>query len=300
MFTKSNFYSVADFPMDGRYYPTTFSVRDEQLHTAMTRQANKLYTIPALIKFEPLMDSAIELFIQRLREEFARPQKPCPIHEWLHFLVGQMHWLDRLLSKNPIISIGPPSSADSAAFAASQLQARRSGTDRHDIGRPDFLDEFLKLQEEDSTVTDAAVMAWMLSNVIAGSDTTAIELQSIVFFLSKNHKARRKLQDELDSADLGATPQWKDVSKLPYLDAVVSEAMRCHPVVGILWERVVPPKRLDMRKVAAALYSNFDVRLINPKKNFDRTAKFFFFHKDLDVIITERSRGSRDFEPGET
>ncbi|KAF2218922.1 cytochrome P450 [Elsinoe ampelina] len=421
MFTKSNFYSVADFPMDGKYYPTTFSVRDEQLHTAMTRQANKLYTIPALVKFEPLMDSAIELFIQRLREEFVRPQKPCPIHEWLHFLawdmiaeitfsrkfgfleqgedvqnlirmgeestnylavVGQMHWLDRLLSKNPIISIGPPSSADSAAFAASQLQARRSGKDRHDIGRPDFLDEFLKLQEEDSTVTDAAVMAWMLSNVIAGSDTTAIELQSIVFFLSKNHGARRKLQDELDSADLGPIPQWKDVSKLPYLDAVVSEAMRCHPVVGILWERVVPQKgmtlsdgrfipggtivglnprvvhrdreafgddvdefrperwlqdhdrsepldayeararkmrdasmpfgwgkrgcsgrnvaTIEMRKVAAALYSNFDVQLINTKKTFDRTAKFFFFHKDMDVIINERSRGRRDSGPAET
>ncbi|KAF4549612.1 Cytochrome P450-like protein 13 [Elsinoe fawcettii] len=415
MFTKSNFYSVADFPMNGKYFPTTFSVRDEQLHTMMTRQANKLYTVPALIKFEPLMDSAIDMFTKELRERFVRPGKSCPIHAWLHYLawdmiaeitfsrkfgfleqgrdvqdlirigeesadylavVGQMHWLDMLLSKNPVMSIGPPSSADSAAFAAARLQARRSGSDRHDIGRPDFLDEFLTLQKEDSSVTDAQVMAWMLSNIIAGSDTTAIELQSIVFFLAKNDEARRKLQKELDLAALGPRPQWKDVSKLTYLDAVVSEAMRCHPIVGILWERVVPPKGLtlpdgrsipggtivgmnprvvhrdreafghdvdsfwperwlrdtdsgeslevyearmrkmrdasmpfgwgkrgcsgrnvamiEMRKVAAALFSNFDVHLVEPAKDLERTGKFFVFHKNLNIILNERSSGRQD------
>ncbi|TKX27084.1 cytochrome P450 monooxygenase-like protein 2 [Elsinoe australis] len=415
MYTKSDFYGVADFPLDGKYFPTTFSVRDEQLHSTMTRKANKLYAIPALIQFEPLTDAAIEVFLSRLREEFVSPGRSCPIHEWLHFLawdmiaemtfsrkfgfldtgkdvddiikigqqsadylavIGQMHWLDKFLSKNPFITIGPPSSADTANFAAGLLAARRSGTDRHDIGRPDFLDEFIKLQDADSSVTDGEVVAWMLSNVIAGSDTTAIEMQSIVYFLSKNRQAKEKLQTELDSANLGLSPQWKDVSKLPYLDAVVNEALRCHPVVGILWERVVPEKGLtlpdgrfipggtivgmnprvvhrdrqafgedvdtfrperwlrdvevgepvevyearmrkmrdasmpfgwgkrscsgknvaiiEMRKVAAAMYSNFNIELVNPKKVFDRTDRFFFLHKDLDMVITERKARRQD------
>ena len=34
--------------------------------------------------------------------------------------------------------------------------------------------------------------------------------------------------------------QWEEVRNLPYLSAVIKEALRCHPAVGLPLERVVP------------------------------------------------------------
>jgi cytochrome P450 len=34
--------------------------------------------------------------------------------------------------------------------------------------------------------------------------------------------------------------KWNDVRDLPYLSAVIKEALRCHPAVGLVLERIVP------------------------------------------------------------
>ena len=49
-----------------------------------------------------------------------------------------------------------------------------------------------------------------------------------------------KLQDELAAANLSAIPQWRETSTLPYLTAVIREALRIHPAVGLPLERIVP------------------------------------------------------------
>jgi cytochrome P450 len=48
------------------------------------------------------------------------------------------------------------------------------------------------------------------------------------------------LQEELANADLSPLPQWVETSHLPYLCAVVKEALRIHAPVGFPLERVVP------------------------------------------------------------
>lgn len=50
----------------------------------------------------------------------------------------------------------------------------------------------------------------------------------------------RRLQDEISAANLSELPKWKETSKLPYLGAVIKEAMRIHSPVGLILERVVP------------------------------------------------------------
>ncbi|KAF4303112.1 putative cytochrome p450 [Botryosphaeria dothidea] len=90
------------------------------------------------------------------------------------------------------------------------------------------------------------VVVHLSTNVFAGSDTTAIALRAIIYLLLKNPTTLRNLLAEIDGADekglLGDVVSYKEATThLPYLDAVIKEAMRLHPSVGLLLERVVPP-----------------------------------------------------------
>lgn len=49
-----------------------------------------------------------------------------------------------------------------------------------------------------------------------------------------------KAQAEIDSVCLGRLPDFSDFSSLPYVDAVVREALRWHPVVPIgMWSIIL-------------------------------------------------------------
>ncbi|KFY42114.1 hypothetical protein V494_02592 [Pseudogymnoascus sp. VKM F-4513 (FW-928)] len=82
----------------------------------------------------------------------------------------------------------------------------------------------------------------------AGSETTAISLSSIFYYLLRHPPALSRLLAELDDAEqrghfADATPgvvSWAEAQQLPYLDAVVKEAFRVHPAAGLPLERVVP------------------------------------------------------------
>ncbi|CAI7650807.1 unnamed protein product [Penicillium viridicatum] len=88
-----------------------------------------------------------------------------------------------------------------------------------------------------------------ISNINAGSDTTAISLRAILYYTLKNPQASAKLQQELITAleenRLSLPVSWKQSEEqLRYLDAVIKEALRLHPAVGLMLERVVPAKGL--------------------------------------------------------
>ncbi|KAF9631373.1 Cytochrome P450 [Lasiodiplodia theobromae] len=95
-------------------------------------------------------------------------------------------------------------------------------------------------------MTTRDIVVHLSTNVFAGSDTTAIALRAIIYFLLKNPHTMRTLVAEIDAADeaglLSELVSYREATThLPYLDAVVKEAMRLHPSVGLLMERVVPP-----------------------------------------------------------
>ena len=56
---------------------------------------------------------------------------------------------------------------------------------------------------------------------LAGSDTTAISLRAIIYYLVKNSSVYRKLQDEIDAADeagkLSESVTYAECLELPYL-----------------------------------------------------------------------------------
>ncbi|TVY24275.1 Pisatin demethylase [Lachnellula hyalina] len=86
-------------------------------------------------------------------------------------------------------------------------------------------------------MSDYAIFGHLTANLSAGSDTTAMALRAIFYFLVKNPRTYEKLMQEIDAAD---AEEFSEGQQLEYLQAVIKEAMRLHPGVGMPLERVVP------------------------------------------------------------
>lgn len=81
------------------------------------------------------------------------------------------------------------------------------------------------------------------TNILPGADTTATAICAVLMHLSRSAQSLKRLRTELDSfrTKKNADPDTKsDLRSLPYLDAVVKEAMRLHPPIGMMNPRVVP------------------------------------------------------------
>lgn len=95
------------------------------------------------------------------------------------------------------------------------------------------------------------IVVHLSTNVFAGSDTTAISLRAIIYFLCRNPIVLKKMLAEVDGADaagkLSNPITYKEsTTVLLYLGAIIKEAMRLHPSVGLLMERHVPVGGLDI------------------------------------------------------
>ena len=94
-----------------------------------------------------------------------------------------------------------------------------------------------------------AVRAWSFSNIIAGSDSTAVVLRTVWYNLLAHPATMRRLYNELIDTEKGSglsrpLPKWSEVRGLPYLDACINEAVRLHPPFCLPFERVVPEQGL--------------------------------------------------------
>ena len=82
------------------------------------------------------------------------------------------------------------------------------------------------------------------SNIGAGSDTTGITLTAIMYYLHQHKDTLRKLQQEIDLAAkegrISDPVTFSEAQSLPYLQAVIKEALRLHPAVGAILPRRVP------------------------------------------------------------
>jgi len=77
--------------------------------------------------------------------------------------------------------------------------------------------------------------------VDAGSDTTAIALTHILYYLIKNPCCLTKLRKEVASAiSEGTIPPYAGVKSLPYLKACINESLRLSPPVSRGVERRTP------------------------------------------------------------
>ena len=127
-------------------------------------------------------------------------------------------------------------------YTTRQVESRfERGSDR-----PDILGKLSSTQKEKPTeLTMANVTSVCSSNVGAGSDTTAISLRAILWFLLINPDKKAKLLEEIDEtarADgITDTFDYQQAMKMPYTQAVIYEALRLYPAIGMALPRIVPP-----------------------------------------------------------
>lgn len=119
--------------------------------------------------------------------------------------------------------------------------------DRKDENLPqDFLEKLMMQNQQDpQKVTDYHVWMMGLSNIVAGSDTTAVSLSSTLYNLLRYPKTMQKLRDEIEQFEAAGKCSDPNVTfsqsqAMPYLQAVMKEALRMHSATGLPLWRVVP------------------------------------------------------------
>jgi cytochrome P450 len=125
-------------------------------------------------------------------------------------------------------------------FAWREINARkdRGGDDQ------DILGKLLMVQQGKPQMDDTNIAFMMTSNVTAGSDTTSFALSSVFHYLLRSPHAYRSLMDELEDkkarGELSPIVAAREAESCAYLQAVIYEAMRLRPSVGLTLDRVVP------------------------------------------------------------
>ncbi|PGH02086.1 hypothetical protein AJ79_07723 [Helicocarpus griseus UAMH5409] len=108
--------------------------------------------------------------------------------------------------------------------------------------RKDLLTKTIGKNENDPDAQPDEDIAVEISNFcFAGADTTADSLVYLFWELARNPAVAEKLRLELAGIPLGnGVVQHKSVSKLPFLDAVATEALRLYPPTPSGLPRVTP------------------------------------------------------------
>ncbi|PVH96874.1 cytochrome P450, partial [Periconia macrospinosa] len=106
--------------------------------------------------------------------------------------------------------------------------------------RPDIMTHILQANDEKG-LTEKEILDNAQVLVIAGSETTATVLAGCVFYLARNPDAYNKVTAEIrTSFALEDGINTESLSRLPYFNAVLEEALRVYPPLAVTLPRTTP------------------------------------------------------------
>ncbi|KAI4860878.1 cytochrome P450 [Hypoxylon rubiginosum] len=292
VFRKSAFYPLAEAIYQGRFLPTLFTTESNEYHMKLKRGSARAFAMDTVVGLEPFADKCISLLLSRLREISKDGEHAINPVEWMQYfafdvlgeinfsknlgflekgadvdniiaaiggilvyvsLVGQVPLLHKFLLGNPFLAKWFPAIEKTnqvLQFSLQQVEERQ----QNPTPRKDILNQLLETHKDDPEILSMReIIAITTTNVIAGSDTTAISLTSVMYYLSKHRDVRKKLVREIESAEREGRASnpitYAEAIKLPYLSAVIDEAMRMHPATGFILERVVPENGITLHGI---------------------------------------------------
>ncbi|EXJ59298.1 uncharacterized protein A1O5_12179 [Cladophialophora psammophila CBS 110553] len=223
----------------------------------------------AMIEFEPLMVQHLNVFIEQIRA-----RKEVDIAHWYNFLsfdimgdltfgvpfdmvkTGQTHHFMDTIHKfmkavsilsaipwlNSLANALPTDSAvkDLEKFSRDCFQNRKAkGSSRKDL----FY--YLLGEDQDGTkLTELELIMDSRTAIVGGSDTTSIALGCLIYYLVAHQDKYKRLQAEVLAQ--GEQMDNNSLGNLPYLGAVINEALRLMPPVPQGLQRVVPPEGMQL------------------------------------------------------
>ena len=109
--------------------------------------------------------------------------------------------------------------------------------------RGDLLSMLLLAQDEDdgSTMTDRQVRDEAMTIFLAGHETTANALTWTWYLLGRSPEDDAALHAEVDRVLGGRLPTIADIPSLPFVEQVVTEAMRLYPPAWVVGRRAIEP-----------------------------------------------------------
>ncbi|KAF2483106.1 cytochrome P450 oxidoreductase [Neohortaea acidophila] len=270
-FKKPAFYPIQCISWRKQPAMNLFSTRDPEQHRVEKRKVGAAYSLGNLLAMEDQIDSCTRLFCDRMEEA---NKSPIDLGAWLQYyafnvvgeptfsqklgfleggqdvdgmmkaiegmlayasMCGQVPWWHNVLLGNPLLTKLAPAMEHWNQVLIFTLKAINSRTEL----------------QRDGELNDAAEQgADMLSrwHNVKSTDPLKMTTRDIIVHLStNNHEAMAKMRAEIDEADgkglLTHPIRYKEVTAhLPYFCAVLKEAMRLNPSVGLIMERHVPPQ----------------------------------------------------------
>ncbi|KAJ5294898.1 cytochrome P450 pisatin demethylase [Penicillium antarcticum] len=277
-YQKSDWYDAWNFSGD-LSKTNLFSERSSKKHADERKKVASLYSMTSLVAYEPFVDNCIEILKQRL-DEFASTGRLIDMGHWLQCyafdVIGKITFGDRfgfLDAGNdvgnmieflddsftvcsyfgPYVWLYPMflklskyigiDQSYANGFSFRHIQEAKATMKNYHADLPSHMTmKVVQAQAQNpEKISDYDILATAGSNVGAGSDTTAISLSSILYNLLHTPACMERLREEMKSSGITGNPTFKETQAMPYLQAVMKEALRVHPATGFPIFRVVPP-----------------------------------------------------------
>ncbi|KAF2232240.1 cytochrome P450 oxidoreductase [Viridothelium virens] len=279
-FQKSAMYEILQPQLDKAPLHNVFSTRNVEYHSALKRTIGGLYNMSTVTEVEPNIDRSIQTFISRLEDITNLQSATVDMSAWLQFwtfdTIGEIDFsqpigfleagadIDGICERDHEMMLyyavwGQVPNIEK--FASRWLWNKALKPNRlytwtvdlvksrldHPTESKDMLNSLLHLHKTDPDrlslreVTGAAYI-----NLVTAHDVLAIALRAIMYYVCRDQSVYRKLNEEILQAErlgnLSEPSKYVEVVLLPYLSAVINEALRIHPSTGTIFERDVPPE----------------------------------------------------------
>ncbi|CAK1358024.1 unnamed protein product [Cercospora beticola] len=160
-------------------------------------------------------------------------------------VVGQAPWLHKFMfgsaTLQHLLSLEQANSIQNLA-----IDMVKKRIEKGEPNEPKDILDLMLINEgpEPSKLAVDEIIGLTTTNLIAAPGTVAITLRALLYHLCRNSDAYSSLQREIDcafeSGALSMPVKYETASKLKYLEAAITEALRMHPTTGLLLERDVP------------------------------------------------------------
>ncbi|OJK03510.1 hypothetical protein ASPACDRAFT_49664 [Aspergillus aculeatus ATCC 16872] len=206
------------------------------------------------------------------------------IHDHMAILgvLGHVPWFLNLVSRVPGATTAY---SDFFKWCGDEIERKQKVWDAEKYP-DDIVSWLLKAYVDDDAAaspSEAALHEDSRVVIIAGSETTATTLATVLFYLAKYQYVLAKLQRLLDEAMPGGVEDWSydKVKTVSFLDDIINEALRLRPAVMTGGYRVTPAEGLQIDEV----YIPGDVNVFVPVQLIQTDERYY---KQAKSFIPER------------